>query len=116
MKTKSRPNFAIPLDGGHRRLVKSVTNALERRVGNFIEVINDKGEYDFRVDFRLGGGYFYGWNISEIIREEEGIESLKWILSKEFPQEVKKYILRLMKKKKLISEDALESMEENEDD
>jgi hypothetical protein len=115
MAKQSRPNFVVTLDCSHRKLKKNVINSLERRVGNFIEVINDKGMLDYRVDFRLGGGYFYGWTLSEIIKEEEGIGALKWILSKEFPEEIKQYILKLLKKHHLIN-DTLESMEENEDD
>lgn len=116
MKQKEKLRFSIPLDGGHRKLTKSVVGTLERRVGNFIEVINDKGEYDFRVDFRLGGGMYYGYLITELISDEESINSLIWILKSNFPEEIKQYILKLLKKHHLISEDTLESMEENEDD
>jgi hypothetical protein len=116
MAKQSRPNFVVTLDCSHRKLKKNVINSLERRVGNFIEVINDKGMLDYRVDFRLGGGMYYGYLITELISdEEEGIGALKWILSKEFPEEIKQYILKLLKKHHLIS-DTLESMEENEDD
>jgi hypothetical protein len=113
MAKQSRPNFVVTLDCSHRKLKKNVINSLERRVGNFIEVINDKGMLDYRVDFRLGGGYFYGWTLSEIIKEEEGIGALKWILSKEFPEEIKIYIIRLMKKKHLLDEELLEQLEED---
>jgi hypothetical protein len=114
MKTKEKLRFSIPIDGGHRKLKKNVIGCLERRVGNFIEVINDKGEYDYRVDFRLGGGMYYNYLITELISdEEEGIGALKWILSKEFPEEIKIYIIRLMKKKHLLDEELLEQLEED---
>ena len=105
MKTKEKLRFSIPIDGGHRKLKKNVIGCLERRVGNFIEVINDKGEYDYRVDFRLGGGMYYNYLITELISDEESINSLIWILKSNFPDEIKQYILRLLKKKKLIDDD-----------
>jgi hypothetical protein len=105
MSKQSRPNFVVTLDCSHRKLKKNVINSLERRVGNFIEVINDKGMLDYRVDFRLGGGMYYNYLITELISDEESINSLIWILKSNFPDEIKQYILKLLKKHKLIDKD-----------
>lgn len=112
MKQKSRPEFSVNLDGKfYGDLMKDVVGGVERKVGVFTEVINDAGEFTFRVDFKLGGGFFYGWLISDMIKEQEGINSLMWIMSKDFPDEVKGYILKLLAKNNLIDEDTIEALE-----
>jgi len=114
MKTKEKPRFVVSTDSKFLgKLARNVVKGMERKVGLFTEVINDNGEYDFRVDFRLGNGFFYGWLISEIIKEEDGIESLRWILTREFPIEVKRHIIISMAKNHLIDEDAYEQLKDD---
>lgn len=112
MKTKSRPEFCVDVNGGfYGKMMKDVVAGVERKVGVFTEVLNDDGEFTFRIDFKLGGGFFYGWLISDMIKEQDGINSLLWIMSKDFPDEVKGYILKLLAKNNLIDEDTIEALE-----
>ena len=109
---KEKPRFVVSTDSKFLgKLARNVVKGMERKVGLFTEVINDNGEYDFRVDFRLGGGMYSGYLLTELSVDEGGIESLKWILTREFPQEVKKHIVRLMAKNHLIDEELQEELE-----
>ena len=113
---KEKPRFVVSTDSKFLgKLARNVVKGMERKVGLFTEVINDNGEYDFRVDFRLGNGMYYGYLLTELIKEEEAIESLRWILTREFPQEVKKHIVRLMAKNHLIDEETYGALQEEQD-
>jgi len=117
MTTKSRPSFSVSTDGKFfGKLKRNLVNHIERKVGLFTEVIGEDGQFTFRVDFNLGNGFFYGWLISDMIKEQDGIDSLMWIMSKDFPQEIKKYILKLMVKHELVDEDTLEALEAAQED
>jgi len=117
MTKTTRPSFSVNTSGKfYNKLAKNLVGSLERKVGPFIEVIDDDGSYTYRVDFRLGGGYYHGWLITEMIKDEAGIESLQWLLSRDFPVEVKKHILKLMVKHDLIDESTLEQLESMNDE
>jgi len=69
-----------------------------RRVGSFIETVYN-GKVTFKVDFNLSGGYYYGWTIIEMAETAEGCEALMWVLSKDFPNEVKEHITKVLRGK-----------------
>lgn len=75
-----------------------ITNAVGRRIGGFVEVIQNNS-YTFRVDFNLSGGYYYGWTILDIAETREGQEALVWVLDKQFPFEIKDYIRKILRGK-----------------
>jgi hypothetical protein len=109
--SKEKPRFVVSTDSKFLgKLARNVVKGMERKVGLFTEVINDNGEYDFRVDFRLGGGMYSGYLLTELSVDEGGIESLKWILTREFPIEVKRHIACMLSKKHLIDEETLENL------
>lgn len=106
---KKRITFGISVNTEYyNKLLKKIINGMEQNVGLFVKVIDDNNEITYRVNFKLGGGIYYGWLLTEMIREPEAVESLVWVCERDFPIEVKKYIINLMAKNKLVEKDMVE--------
>jgi len=75
-----------------------LVDTLGARVGGFVEAIYNK-KFTYRVDFRLSGGFYYGWTIIEMAESAEGIKTLMWILEKDFPPVVQDHIRQVLRQK-----------------
>lgn len=90
---RNKPEYDIDFD--YKAYIKDSINTVARRIGGFVETIQEGGIKTFTVDFRLAGGFFYGWTLWDMTGAgEEALNSLKWILEKDFPEEVKSCIMR----------------------
>lgn len=109
-KEKQKKTKSFSVDFSHsfdsQDFMKYVTNTMGRRIGGFIESVQGNKK-TFIVDFRLGGGYFYGWTLWDMTGAgQEAVDSLKWILSKDFPDEVKKTIMKHLEERGLLGSES----------
>jgi hypothetical protein len=90
-ENRKKNKLLFSLDGGLDDLENEFGKNEPRRIRGFVEA-KQFGKKTFIVDFQLSGGAFFNWTLLDMAKDVQGVGALKWILEKDFPDEVKECI------------------------